>query len=98
MKGYIKLTAAEQDEVEAARVSLLGDAEKKGHAAGVSIRAELEGVSATDRLTLMSALGTALQFDEDDWAMLFMVKFGIGPLSEKQVTVDVSKNTAKGGI
>lgn len=98
MKGYIKLTAIEPNEVEAARVSLLDDAEKKGHAAGVSIAAELEHVSATDRLTLMSALGTALQFDKDAWAMLFMLKFGVGPLDEKQVTVDVSKNTAKGGI
>lgn len=98
MKGYIKLTAAGQDEVEAARASLLDDAEKKGHAAGVNIDCQLEGVSITDRLTLMSALGAALQFDKDDWAMLFMLKFGIGPLAEKQVSVDIPKNTAKGGI
>lgn len=98
MKGYIKLTAADQDGVEAARVSLLGDAEKKGHAAGVIIHANLEDVSAADRLTLMGALGTALRFDKDDWVMLFMLKFGIGPLDEKQVTVAGFKNTAEGGI
>lgn len=98
MKGFIKLTAIEQGDVEAVRASLLDDEGKTCHAAGVNIAAELEDVSHTDRLTLMSALGTALKFDKDDWAMLFLLKSGIGPLAEKQVTVDVSKNTAKGGI
>lgn len=98
MKGFIKLTAIDRSQVEEARATLLADADGKGHAAGVSIEAELENVSFTDRLTLMSAMGEALHFDKEDWGMLFLLKSGMGPLSEKQATVAVDKNTAKGRI
>lgn len=89
MKGWIKMTVAGADEVAAAQTELLGDRDRKAmHAAGVSITADLESVSVMDKLTLMSALGSALQLDKEDWAMLFMLKTGVGPLKEKQVTVD----------
>ena len=89
MKGWIKLTAAGADEVAAAQKDLLGDPDRKArHAGGVSIRAELEDVTAMDKLTLMSALGNALQLDKEEWAMLFMLKMGVGPMKKMMVTVD----------
>ena len=89
MKGWIKLTAASDEEIAAAQADLLGDRDKKArHTGGVSISAELEAVSAMDKLTLISALGHALQFDKEEWAMLFMMKMGVGPLGEKMVSVD----------
>lgn len=98
MKGFIKLTCIDEATVAEAQTTLLNDPDRKGRAAGVSIDAELMDVTFADRFSLMSALGEALHFDKEEWAVLFMLKSGIGPLSEKQVTVDVSKNTAKGGI
>lgn len=90
MKGWIKMTVAGADEVAAAQKTLLGDPDRKArHAAGVTIAADLEGVTAMDKLTLMSALGNALQLDQEDWAMLFMLKMGVGPMKEKMVAVDV---------
>lgn len=89
MKGWIKMTAVGADEVAAAQKDLLGDPDRKArHAGGVSIAAELEAVTAMDKLTLMSALGNALQLDKEDWAMLFMLKMGVGPMKEMMVTVD----------
>ncbi len=85
MKGWIKLTAAGADEVAAAQKNLLGDRDgKAAHAGGVAISAELEAVSVMDKLTLMSALGIALQLDKEDWTMLFMLKMGVGPLNESR--------------
>lgn len=89
MKGWIKLTAAGADEVSAAQKALLGDPDRKAmHAGGVSISADLEVETAMDKLTLMSALGHALHLDKEDWAMLFMLKTGVGPLKETMVSVD----------
>lgn len=89
MKGWIKMTVAGADEVAAAQKTLLGDPDRKArHAAGVSISADLESVSAMDKLTLMSALGNALQLDKEEWAMLFMLKMGVGPMKERLVSVD----------
>lgn len=88
MKGWIKLTAAGADEVAAAQRDLLGYPDRKGHAGGVTIAAELEAVTAMDKLTLMSAMGNALQLDKEEWAMLFMLKMGVGPMKEMMVTVD----------
>lgn len=88
MKGWIKLTAAGADEVAAAQRDLLGDPDRTVHAGGVSISAELEAVTAMDKLTLMSAMGNALQLGKDEWAMLFMLKMGVGPMKEMMVTVD----------
>lgn len=89
MKGWIKMTAAGADEVAAAQRDLLGDPDRKArHAAGVTIAAELEAVTAMDKLSLMSALGTALRLDKEDWSMLFMLKMGVGPMKEMMVTVD----------
>ena len=89
MKGWIKMTVAGADEVAAAQKTLLGDPDRKArHAAGVDISADLEHVSAMDKLTLMSALGNALQLDKEEWAMLFMLKMGVGPMKEKMVSVD----------
>lgn len=89
MKGWIKLTAAGADEVAAAQKDLLGDPDREAmHAGGVSISAELEAVTAMDKLTIMSALGNALHLGKDEWAMLFMLKMGVGPMKEMMVTVD----------
>ena len=97
MKGWIKLTAKPQAEVDAVQETLLGDPERKGHSCGFKVEAELEQVSAFDRLSLVSALGNALQFDKEDWTMLFMMKFGIGPLGERQVSVDMAHGLPKEG-
>ena len=89
MKGWIKMTAAGADEVAAAQKDLLGDPDREArHAAGVTIAAELEAVTAMDKLTLMSALGNALRLDKEDWTMLFMLKMGVGPMKEMMVSVD----------
>ena len=98
MNGFIKLTAIDKAKVEEARDTLLADVEGKGHAAGVAIEAELENVSFTDRLTIMSALGEALKFDKNDWTMLFLLKSGMGPLGEKIATVSVNKDNTEGRI
>lgn len=89
MKGFITLTAIGEEKVAEARRTLLPGRDGKGHAAGVSIRAELEDVSTADRLTLMSALGQALHFDNEDWFVLFAMKAGIGPFHEDQVNIAV---------
>ena len=89
MKGWIKMTAAGADEVAAAQKDLLGDPDREArHAAGVTIAAELEAVTAMDKLTLMSALGNALRLDKEDWTMLFMLKMGVGPMKEMMASVD----------
>ena len=89
MKGWIKMTAAGADEVAAAQKDLLGDPDREArHAAGVTIAAELEAVTAMDKLTLMSALGNALRLDKEDWTMLFMLKMGVSPMKEMMVSVD----------
>ena len=89
MKGWIKMTVAGADEVAAAQKTLLGDPDRKArHAAGVTIAADLEDITAMDKLSLMSALGNALQLDQEEWAMLFMLKMGVGPMKEKMVAVD----------
>ena len=100
MKGFITLTAIGDEKVQEARRTLLPGKDVKGHAAGVSIRAELEDVSFADRLTLMSALGGALKFDKEDWFMLFAMKAGLG-IQETQASVSVpvdENDTAKGGL
>ena len=89
MKGWIMLKAADDATISEAQVSLLGDTERKvKHAGGVNIRGELERVGLMDKLTLMSALGSALEMDKDEWTLLFMMKAGIGPLEEKTVVVN----------
>lgn len=97
MKGWIKLTAKPQGEVDAVQASLLGDPEMKGHSCGFQVEAELEQVSAFDRLSLVSAVGNALRFDKEDWTILFMMKFGIGPLGERQVSVDTARGLIEEG-
>jgi hypothetical protein len=98
MKGFIKLTCVDEAEVKEAQTTLLNDPDRKGRAAGVSIDAELMDVSFSDRLSLMSALGEALHFDKEDWAVLFMLKSGIGPFRESSVQVAIDKNTAEGRV
>lgn len=89
MTGWIKMTVAGADEVAAAQKDLLGDPDRKAmHAGGVSIAADLEAVTAMDKMTLMSALGNALRLDKEEWAMLFMLKMGVGPMKERLVAVD----------
>ena len=55
-------------------------------------------VTATDKLSLISALGEALNLDKGDWAVLFMLKSGIGPIREDRVQVAIDKNTAEGRV
>lgn len=98
MKGFIKLTCVDEAQVAEAQTTLLNDPDRKGRAAGVSIDAELMGVTFTDRLSLMSALGEALHFDKEEWAMLFMLKSGIGPVREAFARVVIDKNTAEGRV
>lgn len=98
MKGFIKLTCIDEAKVAEAQTTLLNDPDRKGRASGIAIDAELMDVSATDRLSLMSALGEALHFDKGDWTVLFMLKSGIGPIRENFVQVAIDKNTAEGRI
>ncbi|MBO7668771.1 MAG: hypothetical protein J6T26_09950 [Firmicutes bacterium] len=89
MTGWIKMIVAGADEVAAAQKGLLGDPDRKAmHTGGVSIAADLEAVTAMDKMMLMSALGNALQLDKEEWAMLFMLKMGVGPMKERLVAVD----------
>lgn len=95
MKGWMKITAKPQAEVDAVQKTLLEDPERKGSAVGFQVDAELEQVGAFERLALVSAVGSALKFDQEDWTMLFMMKMGIGPLGERQVSVDTAHGLLK---